>query len=140
MKEEQPEFFKYSTIAQYYRMLFEYHLSLMFACIWDRKKKETSIETRFKIIDAMSKPILGTTINIIMELNEVGTPVFDLNRHYENIVREFIHKRNASFGHKIVIPHLQEVAYREIWQELEKYYQKLASSKKDFLEKIRNFL
>ena len=140
MKEDSPEFFKHSTISQYYRMLFEYHLLLMFACVWNRKEKEVSIETRFKIIDAMRKPILGTTLDIIMELNEVGTPVFDLNKNYEKIVREFIHKRNTSFGHKIVIPHLQEVAYHEIWQELEKYYQKLAKFEEKFWGEKPEFL
>lgn len=138
LKEDTP--ILHSAISQYYRMLFEYHLFLMFACIWDRKENEISIKKRSEIIDAMSKPILGTTLSIIMELNEISMPVFDLNKDYEKVLREFISKRNHSFGHRIVIPHLQEVAYQEIWKELEKYYQKLAKFEEKFWGEKPEFL
>lgn len=122
----------HSTISQYYRLLFEYHLMLMFACIWTRKEDDLSIEKRREIIERMGKPILGTTLSFIFEMNSIGDPVFNLTDGYKKILLEFINKRNKYFGHRIIIPHLQEAPYKELWLELEKYYLKLQKFEENF--------
>ena len=122
----------HSTISQYYRLLFEYHLMLMFACIWTRKEDDLSIEKRREIIERMGKPILGTTLNFIIEMNGIGNPVFNLTDGYKKILLEFINKRNKYFGHRIIIPHLQEAPYKELWLELEKGYLKLKKFEETF--------
>lgn len=122
----------YSTLAQYYRMLFEYHITLMFACLWDRREYSISIETRREMIQAMSKPILGKTLNFIRELNCVGVPIFDLSDEYEKNICDFINCRNRSFGHSIIVPNIQEETYMEIYKNLEKLYNRLAVFEQDF--------
>ena len=122
----------HSTISQYYRMLFEYHLMLTFACVWDRKEQEISIETRREIVNVMGKPVLGTMLNCIIKMNEIGQPVFNINEEYKQILRDFINKRNKYFGHRIVIPHLQEQPYKELWVELEKLYNRLIKFEENF--------
>lgn len=116
----------YGTLAQYYRMLFEYHLTLMFACLWERKEIRISRELRREMIQAMSKPVLGTTLNFILAMNKTGEAVFDLPAEYETLIRKFINVRNQNFGHGILVPLVQEESYRELCKELEKYYRRLA--------------
>lgn len=123
----------YSTLVQYYRMLFEYHLTLMFACLWDRKEYQISIEKRQEIVKAMAKPQLGTTLNFIMYMNKVGEPVFDLSGGYEKMFRDdFIYLRNQNFGHKIIIPNVQEESYKELCNDLEKIFKKLVAFEQKF--------
>lgn len=117
----------YSTLAQYYRLLFEYHLKLMFACLWNRKERSISIALRREIIKAMNKPVLGTMLNAILEMNKTGDPVFALPANYEEHVRRFINIRNQNFGHGILVPLVQEESYRELCNELENYYKQLAA-------------
>ena len=116
----------YSTLAQYYRMLFEYHLTLMFACLWERKEIRIPRDSRLEMIKTMSKPVLGTTLNFILAMNKTGDPVFDLPPDYEKLIRNFIDVRNQNFGHGILVPLVHEESYLELCKELEKYYQRLA--------------
>ena len=124
----------YSTLAQYYRMLFEYHLTLMFACLWDRKEYQISVEKRREIIkEVMIKPVWGKVLNCITYMNEVGVPVFDLSGGYEKMLSDgFINVRNNNFGHKIIIPNVQEKSYKKLCEELEKLLKKLASFEQKF--------
>ena len=122
----------YSTIAQYYRMLMEYHLMLMFSCQWALKEITISRESRSSIVHSMSKPVLGTTLSYIMQMNSEGKPIFDLDSAYESVMREFINVRNKCFGHGIVVPKVQEQSYQEICDKLEKQYKKIADFEKKF--------
>ena len=123
----------YSTLSQYYRILFEYHITLIFACLWDRKEHNISIELRREMIKAMSKPILGTTLNFIFNMNATGEPAFNFPADYEKILREFVNIRNQNFGHRIIVPHVQEKIYEDLCKKLEKNYRRLAAFEQDFL-------
>lgn len=122
----------YSTLSQYYRILFEYHVTMMFACLWDRKEHNISIEMRREIIKSMSKPILGTTFNFILNMNSAGAPIFNLSADYEKVVNNFIEIRNRYFGHGIFVPNVQEENYKNIYKDLEKLYRKLVAFEQDF--------
>lgn len=120
------------SIAHYYKLLFEYHLRLMFACLWERKELRISRELREKIIGDMSKPVLGTELNFILALNKTGDPVFDLPAGYETLIRKFINIRNQYFAHGNLIPLVHEESYKELCDELEKYYRRLAVFEQNF--------
>lgn len=122
----------YSTLAQYYRILFEYHINLMFACLWDRKEHSISINARKQIIDKMFKPQLGKTVDCIFDLNEAGDPIFDLSAKYEKNLRDFINYRNTYFGHGIIVPQVQETIYKDLYEKLEKLYRRLADFEQEF--------
>lgn len=130
----------YSSLAQYYRMLFEYHLTLMFACLWDRKEYQISVEKRREIIKAMSKPQLGTTLNYIMYMNKIGEKVFNLSDDYRDVFGLFINARNHNFGHKIIIPNVQEGSYKDLCEKLEAYFKKLNEFEQKFLGDNCEFL
>lgn len=118
----------YGTLAQYYRILFEYKLFLTFACVWDRKSDVISFEKRSKILQAMSKPILGKTLDFIFQMNfdKDDDPVFYLSRDYEELMRSYIKLRNENFGHGAVVPNVQEGYSKELCLELENYRKRLA--------------
>lgn len=122
----------YSTLAQYYRLLFEYHITLMFACLWDRKEHNISIDMRREIIKDMGKPQNGTTLNFTLSMNSTGEPIFNLPVDYQKTLGNFINLRNTHFGHGIIMPNLQEKIYRDLYEKLEKLYRKLATFEQDF--------
>ena len=109
----------YSTMSQYYRILSEYHLFLMFACLWERKENVIPREKRLEITKRMEKPILGTTLSYIMEMDQIGEPVFGIDNGYMQTMHRFIHIRNTNFGHTTILPNVQEGRYKEICAELE---------------------
>lgn len=122
----------YSTLAQYYRLLFEYHITLMFACLWDKKEHSISIETRREITKSMSKPIFGKMLDFIFVMNLAGEPTFNLPSNYEEILRSFINFRNLYFAHRIIMPNVQEETYMDLCKELESLYRRLAAFEQDF--------
>ena len=112
----------YSTMSQYYRILSEYHLFLMFACLWDRKEHVIPREKRLEITQKMEKPILGTTLSYIMEMDQIGEVVFKIDNGYMQTMSRFINIRNKSFGHATILPNVQEGRYKDICVELEQCY------------------
>ena len=122
----------YSTMSQYYRILFEYHLFLMFACLWDRKENVIPREMRLDITKKMEKPILGTTLSYIMEMDRIGESVFHIDDGYMQTMRRFIHIRNTCFGHTAILPNVQEGKYKEICADLERCYKALQSYEDKF--------
>lgn len=129
----------YSTISQYYRMLFEYHLTLMFSCIWDRKSNRLPLDMRRDIMQKMSKPPLGVVLECLLQMNEIGEQVFYLSRDYESLMKEYISVRNKNFGHGIVVPNIQESVYAEICNTLENLHRRLCVFEKEFFDEDCEF-
>lgn len=123
----------YGTLNQYYRILFEYKLFITFACVWDRKSNVISWEKRHEILQKMSKPMLGMTLDFIFQMNSAGnSPVFYLSRDYKELMRNYIKLRNENFGHGTVVPNIQEDYSKELCSELEKYRKRLTVFDREF--------
>jgi len=91
----------YDELARYYVRLFEYHLRLMFACLWDRKSQEMPTKKYLRIVQTMDAPTCGTEWSIVKELNELGEPLFTLDKKYKTLLDNFISLRN-DFIHEIL--------------------------------------
>ena len=122
----------YSTMSQYYRILSEYHLFLMFSCLWDRKETVIPREKRLEITKKMEKPVVGTILSYIMEMDRIGDAVFKLDNGYMQTMQRFINIRNKNFGHATILPNVQEGRYKEICADLEQCYRSIQKFENKF--------
>ena len=110
---------KDSTIVGYYNVLIQYQLYLMFACIWDKREPELSRVKRMEYLSTMKKATLGTILNVILELDSLGTPILGIDKSFFTLVMEFIKPRNKETAHGILIPGLQEDSFQELAKKYE---------------------
>ncbi|MBR1854099.1 MAG: hypothetical protein IJ794_13320 [Lachnospiraceae bacterium] len=118
---------RYSTIVGYYKVLMQYQLYLMFACIWDKREPELSGDERRNYLLTMKRASLGTILNIIVELDAKGERILGIGKEFQAQILEFIQPRNIEDAHGILIPGLQEESYKELAETYEKIHQNIIS-------------
>ena len=117
----------YDELARYYLRLFEYHLRLMFACLWDRKANKMPTKKYLDIVQKMSAPTYGTEWGIVKEMNEMSEPLFTFDKKYKTLLDNFVKLRNKCIGHGTL-------DYETFCRELGnlKWYQNLNKFEKTF--------
>ena len=115
---------KYSTIVGYYNVLIQYQLYLMFACIWDKRVPELSRTERMKYLSIMKRATLGTILDVIIELDSIGTPILSVSKQFQIQISEFIKLRNET-AHGTLVPGIQEDSYKKLADKYENIHRNI---------------
>lgn len=103
-----------STIAGLYNVLFQYQLYLIFACLWDKLEPEMTMKEKANYLCDMQRASLGKILENIERLSRKDPTVMSLPKTFYSKMREFIAARNASTGHGVLIPGMQNSEYAKL--------------------------